>query len=548
VSAKGDPVGYIDWARLTAVEAHRYLDYIRSWPVTLQGSTVLLHLGASEGDLALLVAEGPPGMELLERLQSTHPSDPAITGPLWIRDGGVRCMVVQQGSRPFSSCELGEHLRLVAHGSVAIPPSVEGNLLLSWRRGREPNLCEVTELPSWLGEAAEKVRRDNARAQVEGGEWFAALYRDKAGSVRNTFANTCSILRNAEQYATLRFNGMSAAIEYRGADLSDANLGAIREEIEREYGFSPGVEPLGLALTTVASEREYHPVREYLGRLQWDGKKRLATLAQRVLGAQYEIEGLMLRRWAISAVARAYQPGCKVDTVLVLQGGQGWRKSTFFSAMVGQWFSDSHIDLSNKDAYMQLARVWVLEWAEIERVTARKGSDEVKSFLSSPCDTYRPPYGRAVVQRKRSSVIVGTTNEDEYLHDPTGARRFWPIRVCARVDVETIEAERDQLWAEAAAAYHAREQWWLTDDEVEQQRLAVEQVRVADAWEPAIERWVEETTEVITTARILQDACRVELARITNRESVRIAGIMRRLGYVQRVQRVQGANTRVWSR
>src|SRR5262249_55182216 len=153
----------------------------------------------------------------------------------------------------------------------------------------------------------------------------------------------------------------------------------------------------------------------------------------------------MIRAWFVSAVARARQPGCKVDTALILIGSQGHYKSSFFRALGAPWFVDTQIDLSNKDAYMQLAAAWVYELPEIENITWAKQAGQIKGFVSSQVDRYRPPYERAVQEVKRGCVIVGTTNEDRFLSDSTGSRRFWCLSVTKVVDVEAVKAARDQL-------------------------------------------------------------------------------------------------------
>jgi predicted P-loop ATPase len=341
---------------------------------------------------------------------------------------------------------------------------------------------------------------------------------------------------------------MGVTPELLGAPVTDARAGLIREGLELAYGVEPGAETIAQSLLAVSSERSYHPVRRYLLGLAWDGVTRLDGLAD-ALGARRQVERQMLRRWAISAVARALTPGCKVDTVLVLVGTQGARKSSFFAALAGDWFTDSHVDLSSKDVYLQIARSWILEWGEVERVTAKRGADEVKSFLSSRVDVYRPPYGRAIVHVPRSCVIVGSTNEDAFLSDPTGSRRFWVVR-CERADIDVamVSRDRDQLWAEACAAFRAGEQWWLSDEEVSEQQESAERFRVTDPWESAIAEWVETAEGVITTRRILTAGLDLELSRATGREDQRVAATMRRLGWVRRVSRVNGVATRVWER
>lgn len=379
------------------------------------------------------------------------------------------------------------------------------------------------------------------------GDWVAALYTSKGGAVKNTFANLCAILRNDTAYSTLRHNGMTLSPEIGGQAVTDARMGLIREEIEHRYGFSPSAEGVAQALVAVASERSYHPVQEYLGGLVWDGVERLTDASADYLGAATPVDRTMLRAWFVSAVARALSPGCKVDTVLVLVGPQGYYKSSFFDTLAGPgWFTDSHVDLSNKDVYMQLARSWVVEWGEIERITARRGSDEVKSFISSRTDTFRPPYGRTVMAVPRSCVIVGSTNEDAFLQDPTGARRFWCIRVTRCIDTAAVAAARDQLWAEAVAAYRAGEGWWLAPEAAAAQTAASEAFRTVDPWEPPIAEWLAAADGPITTGRILAAVVALDLGKVSGREDQRVGAIMRRLGWTRHVVRVNGANTRVW--
>tara|TARA_R110000868_G_scaffold17606_6_gene76881 strand:- start:198 stop:1844 length:1647 start_codon:yes stop_codon:yes gene_type:complete len=548
MNAPFDPVGLIEWGDLSAQEAHTYLDRVRSWPVDLAPGELRLHLGASEGDMAILVAVGTEGLDTLDKIQNTHPTDAVMTGPVWGRTG-VRLMVVQQGPRPISSCDLGPGLSLVAHGTVLLPPSVEGNLALRWRRGREPNVVDPSELPSWLRDAAETLRRDAARAQVAGGEWFGALARTPKGQVKNTFANVCSILRNAPEFSSLRYNEMTLTPELDGIGVTDARLGSARERIELEYQISPATDSLSQALLTVAAERAYHPVRQYLEGLIWDRRPRLDSVAERILGAENsEINNTMIRAWFISAVARAMRPGCKVDTSLVLVGAQGLYKSTFFSILGGAWFADTGIDLESKDAMLQINHAWIYELAELDQITSRAHAGRIKSFLTSQVDKYRAPYARAVSSVPRCNVIVGSTNEMQFLADPTGARRFWCVRVPRPVDRTALYAERDQLWAEALAAYRAHEAWWLSTEAETAQREASETHALHDPWEPKIVEWTASAEGAITSTRILTGALAIEIGRVSQKDSQRVGAIMRRLGWRSTPRWVGGHTHRVWER
>mgnify|MGYP003507803933 FL=1 len=386
------------------------------------------------------------------------------------------------------------------------------------------------------------------------GEWEADLYRTPKGAVRNTFANLCAILRNAEEYgARLRYNDMIIAPTLDGRKLEEAELGLMREAIERRYGISPGADALAQALLAVAWERRYHPVRDYLNGAVWDGVPRLDTVAARILAAEPSpINTTMVRAWFVSAVARAMEPGCKCDTSLVLVGAQGARKSTFFSVLAGEWFSDTAVDIENKDAMLQINGAWIYELGEIEHVTGRAHAGRIKAFISSAKDTFRAPFHRTLSAFPRSNVIVGSTNEDQFLNDPTGSRRFHCVRVGARVDIEALKAERDQLWAEAVAAYQDREAWWLTAEAEGALRDASDEFRVVDPWEASIVRWIEDRNPVdilrpVTTQRILVDVLGLRLPDVGQREAMRVAAIMKRIGWANRVARIEGGKlARVW--
>lgn len=407
--------------------------------------------------------------------------------------------------------------------------------------------------PGHSAEVRAKVREAVPTEQEREPEaWMETLFRTPKGAVRSTFANLCAILRNAQEYASLRYNDMTLSPELRGVSLGDADLGAIREAIERAWGFSPGAEATSGAMLTVSSERRYHPVREYLEGLTWDGAARIDTVCERILRVEpTAINRTMVRAWFVSAAARAMYPGAKVDTALVLVGPQGVQKSGFFRVLGGEWFSDTAINLDSKDAYQQLRHAWIYEWGEIEQITGRAHAGKVKAFVASQVDAFRPPFARAVAVYKRSNVIVGSTNEDHFLNDPTGSRRFWVLRVHGRIDLAALAEERDQLWAEAMTALASGEPWWLDGGAEEARMETAEDFRVEDPWEGAVASWLASRMPgdeaPITTRRLLSDCLGVRLEDQKHTDAMRVAAAMKRLGWRNRVERVDANGlARVW--
>ena len=248
-----------------------------------------------------------------------------------------------------------------------------------------------------------------------------------------------------------------------------------------EEDFSPSCADVERAVSVVAHANAYHPVREYLDALRWDGVSRLAGMAETYFGA----EGTLFNRkvfewWMISAVARVYQPGCKADYVLILEGDTGIMKSTALGALAGEWFSDTEIDLNSKDAYQQIKGKWIVELGELHSLV--KSSDSrAKAFFSSRSDDYRASYARHSTENPRQCVFAGTTNETEYLVDRTGNRRFWPV-ACAKADAAGIRRDRDQLWAEARDLYRAGAEWWPSGEALEGAVEAQEERTAKDTW------------------------------------------------------------------
>ena len=232
----------------------------------------------------------------------------------------------------------------------------------------------------------------------------------------------------------------------------------------------------------------------------------------------------------IAAVARIYEPGCKADYVIVLEGPQGSGKSRASAALGGPWFSDSLPDVSrDKEAAQHLRGKWIIEISELSALR-RAEAEALKSFISRPVERYRPPYGRIEVIEPRQCVFVGTTNRSTYLSDDTGGRRFWPIKV-GRINVDALTADRDQLFAEAVAAYRAGHQWWPSPDfELKYIRAEQEARFEADAWETVIASQVN-GLERVQLSQVALEALGIDAANLGTIEQRRITAILSRLGF-----------------
>lgn len=216
--------------------------------------------------------------------------------------------------------------------------------------------------------------------------------------------------------------------------------------------FEPSRENVHEALTTVAYGNKFNPVLQYLDSLKWDGKPRVANLFGDYFNCGHDdYVRAVSRCFMVGAVRRMRSPGHKFDTMPVLLGPQGWNKSTAVRTLFGdEWFSDADLgDLGNKDAAMLLRGIWVQEFAEIDGLR-RADVNTLKAFCSRAVDRMRDPFDRVVSDVPRRCVFIGTANEEGYLKDGTGNRRFWPLTLASEIDVAPIKLDRDQLWAEAA--------------------------------------------------------------------------------------------------
>lgn len=301
------------------------------------------------------------------------------------------------------------------------------------------------------------------------------------------------------------------------------------------------------AMLAAAHLNRFHPVTNWLDSIVWDGTARLDKwLCNAFDCSNTRYHRAVGSKFLVAAVRRVKVPGCKFDHMLVLEGPQGIGKSRACQSLFGdQWFSDAiPPDLTNKDAAMALLGIWCLEFAEIEHLI-RHEVETIKAFLSRSVDRYRPPYGKAYVERPRQGVLIGTTNADDYLRDVTGNRRIWPVR-CKSADPAWIEINREQLWAEAAVRERRGETIWLDDEDVHAAAGKVQDERMdEDVWRASIAEWLLGRAE-IRIGDILSFALNMPKDRQAKKDQMRVGLVLRTLGWKRKLARQGGPPGRLW--
>ena len=314
-------------------------------------------------------------------------------------------------------------------------------------------------------------------------------------------------------------------------------LAQMRLKISKEVAMDCVVE--------VAKQNPYDPVKAYLEHCSLTEEPtyidRLASTYLRPQDATQTEPTLydkMLKCTLIAAVARVFEPGCKHDYACVLLGEQGARKSSFWKALGGHFFSDALRDCQSKDDLMVLHRSWIMEWAELDHITNKRQAGLIKAFLSQSTDMFRVPYGKTAEVFPRRGIIVGSTNSDEFLVDETGNRRFWVIPVgvthAEPINVDMLMKEVDAIWASAVHAYQNDEPYALSIEDEQQVNLENSKYTMGHPWKGPVESWLampQNRLKDVTVELLLSEAICKPLERQTRGDQTAVGNVLKSLGY-----------------
>jgi putative DNA primase/helicase len=379
-------------------------------------------------------------------------------------------------------------------------------------------------------------------------DWKAELIvkvkEDGSQSIPCRVHNLMLILQHAPEFAgRIRFNRFSEAPNIDGRDVDDVGPIQIMATLEKNWVKEQvKFEYIQKAIQVVAANNTFHPVVDYLKSLEWDGIPRINHFFSDHFGVEHNAYHTgVARSLFISAVLRVLFPGCKCDTMTILQGAQGAGKTEVWIALFGQWHAEVIDSLNGKDFFSGQRGVWCADFGELDQFNKTE-TTRIKQILTMREDNYRTHYGRTHAKHPRQLVFVGGTNSHEWLNDATGGRRFLPVKV-EKIDVEAVAANRDQLWAQAMALAQNPGQWW----EIEGAEEAQAESYAGDTWEEVIAEAVFHKAQV-TVADILTNVLKIEVGKQTKSDQTRAGNVLRRLGWAAKQEMMSGARVRVYRR
>jgi predicted P-loop ATPase len=343
-------------------------------------------------------------------------------------------------------------------------------------------------------------------------DWLDKVAVGNDGEPKPIMSNIAIVLRDVPEFQqTIGFNEFTGILwvlrnfpwEYGAGHpcdrpWTDDDELAVTEWMQQQAGIHARRGDVFDAVRRVSAENKFHPVKNYLNSVRWDGEYRIDrwlasychapdNLYTREIGA----------RSLFSAVARIYRPGIKADCMTILEGPQGRGKSSAIRVLFDPWFTDQLSEIGTKDSSLELRGIWCAEYSDLDAM-GRAEATRIKAFMSRTTDRFRPPYGRVPIAVDRQCVFWGTSNEHEYLKDATGGRRFWPVMVDS-INIEALYRDKDQIWAEAVDRFiNKKAKWWIDADDPELLALASEEVEARfkiDPLEDVVSKWLRENDD-----------------------------------------------------
>lgn len=364
-------------------------------------------------------------------------------------------------------------------------------------------------------------------------DWTTQLLYKADRSARRAYYNTAVFVRHHPEFrGKWSLDLMTHQPWFDGRPMEPSHVHYIRAQADCRLGYTPPAADVEAAIVAAAADRPFHPILQYLRSLDWDGVPRLSAMARDYLGSDRPLHAEMVRKFMVGAAARALWPGCKLDTALMLVGDQGLGKSTFFAVLGGCWHADTFIDITNKDAAIQLHASWIYELAELENVVTGARESRLKAWLTSTHDLYRPPYGRTAERRARAVSICGTTNRRQFLTDDTGSRRFHIVPVERTVPRDLLAEMRDQLWAEAVCAAESGELWWFGARQEREREVANEEFHEDDVWlTPIADYLAVPGRDEASMTDVLAIALKLDVSKQDRSAQMRAARILKSIGW-----------------
>ena len=356
----------------------------------------------------------------------------------------------------------------------------DGEKEITKRQSHKMMLDFASEFPSVVKQIAKEKLPSEVFDDAYSDAWLGELTVDKYGAYENTIPNFYRIISNdvnlRGRFKTDLFNNRETLLlpvpwdQGEGLkEFVDADEAGVRHYLEEFYGIYHATKGKD-ALDLIFKENTFHPVRDYLNGMEWDGIPRVDTLLIDYLGASdTRFNRLATRKTLVAAIARIFEPGIKFDYVLTLVGEEGLKKSMVFNKLGGDWFSDSFVGVEGNKAFEQLHGVWLMEMGELASIRKAE-AESVKHFITKREDRFRVAYGHRIATFKRQLIFVGTTNDRSFLKDNNGNRRFWPVDVSGFGSADIDEMPVGQIWAEAKEYYKAGEKLYFDADIEEEAR------------------------------------------------------------------------------